>query len=134
MLFRSPHLVVRKITIHGNVPGSYAFNRHRRLRWEIALPNTAYIADLTSETKFRDLNAALVHIFKGGPEMGKGKVVNRTWGAGAGDSSFFLPDAEEDLVEGSGSEQWIGNTKVYTYPGMVLEVLDNDAVSALTVY
>lgn len=129
-----PHLVVRRVVIHGNVPGSYAFNRHRRLRWKIALPDTEYAGDLTSETKFDELKPALMHIFQGGPEMGKGKVVNRTWGAGTSDSSFFLPDAGEDLVEGNGSEQWIGNTKVYTFPGMVFEVLENGAVSTLTVY
>lgn len=130
----SPHLVVKKVILHGNVPGSYAFNRHRRLRWQICLPNTEFAGDLTSETKFYDLNAALIFILPAAPDIGKGKVVNRTWGAGATDSSFFLPDAEEDLVEGNGSENWIGNTKVYTYPGLVVEVGDNDAVSALTVY
>ena len=28
-------LVVTKLVLHGNVPGSYEFNRHRRCRWEI---------------------------------------------------------------------------------------------------
>lgn len=28
-------LVATKIVLHGNVPGSYPFNRHRRCRWEI---------------------------------------------------------------------------------------------------
>lgn len=133
----SPYLVVTKIIIHGNVPGSYAFNRHRRLRWQITLPNTEYAGDLTSETKFDNLNPALMHIFQNvwpKSEMGKGKVVNRTWGAGPSDSTFFLPDANEDLVEGVGSEQWLGNTRLYTFPGLVFEVLENGAVSAVTVY
>ena len=136
-LSSSPHLVVTKIIIHGNVPGSYAFNRHRRLRWQIVLPNTEYAGDLTSETTFDSLNSALMHIFQNvwpKSEMGKGKVVNRTWGAGPNDSTFFLPDANEDLVEGGGSEQWLGNTRLYTFPGLVFEVLENGAVSAVTVY
>jgi hypothetical protein len=81
--------------------------------------------------------------------MQRGKVVNRTWGddgpsgssgrnggpggGDAGDSTFFLPDTDADLVEGSGSEQWLGNTKLYAFPGFTLEVLRNGAVSALTI-
>ncbi|QGI59343.1 hypothetical protein CEK27_001468 [Fusarium fujikuroi] len=29
-------LVATKLLLHGNIPGSYEFNRHRRCRWEIA--------------------------------------------------------------------------------------------------
>ncbi|KAF4466585.1 UPF0183 domain, partial [Fusarium albosuccineum] len=29
-------LVATKLVLHGNIPGSYEFNRHRRCRWEIA--------------------------------------------------------------------------------------------------
>ena len=139
-LSASPHLAATKVILHGNVPGSYAFNRHRRLRWHITFPNAPYANDLTSEAKFDDLKPALMHIFHSHPdaaEFGKGKVVNRTWGGspfGPGDSSFFLPDAGEDLVEGGGSEQWLGNTKLFTFPGMVLEVLEGGAVGALTLY
>lgn len=137
-LAASSHLVVSKVIMHGNVPGSYAFNRHRRLRWTITLPNTPYLdGGLTSETKFEEVKATLMHIFHDvwpGSEMGRGKVVNRTWSGSPSDSSFFLPDAGEDLVEGGGSEQWLGNTRLYTFPGLVFEVLENGAVSALTVY
>ena len=138
-LAASPHLVVTKVILHGNVPGSYAFNRHRRLRWTLNFPNTPYISDpLTSETKFDDLKPTLLHVFHGvWPEsqMGRGKVVNRTWGgAGVSDSTFFLPDAERELVEGGGSEQWLGNTKLFAFPGLGFEVLDNGPVSGLTVY
>lgn len=130
----SPHLVVLKIVVHGNVPGSYAFNRHRRLRWRLDLPNTSSI--LTSEHTFDDLKPDLMQAFQGTwaeSEMGRGKVINRTWGANPSDSSFFLPDAEQDLVEGGGSEQWLGNTKLYQFPGLTFEVLGNGAISALTV-
>ena len=133
----SPHLVVTKVILHSNVPGSYAFNRHRRLRWTISLPNAQYANDLTSEALFDQLKPTLLRAFQGvwpDSEMGRGKVVNRTWGADPSDSAFFLPDAGEDLVEGGGSEQWLGNTRLYTFPGLVFEVLENGAVSALTVY
>lgn len=137
-LVASQHLIVLKVIMHGNVPGSYAFNRHRRLRWSINLPDIPYTHNsMTSETKFDELKPALIHVFKDtlpASEMGRGKVINRTWGGNPSDSNFFLPDAGEDLVEGSGSEQWLGNTRLYTFPGLMFEVLENGAVSAVTVY
>ena len=140
-LSTSPHLVVTKAILHGNVPGSYAFNRHRRLRWHLSFPNTEYLdAPLTSETKFDDLKSLLLHIFQGkaGDGLGRGKVVNRTWGGGAGgsmiESGFYLPDAETELVEGSGSEAWLGNTRVFAFPGLGFEVLESGSVAGVTVY
>ncbi|KAK5130393.1 hypothetical protein LTR08_002140 [Meristemomyces frigidus] len=140
-LSTSPHLVVTKVTLHGNIPGSYAFNRHRRLRWTIALPTTH--EPLTSEQHFEHtMKPALLSALTTSSdtqesinEMGKGKVVNRTWGGsnGPSDSSFFLPDADEDLGEGGASEQWLGNTKLFAFPGLVFEVLEGGGVGALTV-
>ena len=130
----SPRLVVLKIVIHGNVPGSYAFNRHRRLHWSIDVPAASSI--LNSEHHFEDIQADLMQAFAHvwpESEMGRGKVVNRTWGGSPTDSSFFLPDADHDLVEGVGSEQWLGNTKLYAFPGLTFEVLSNGAICALTV-
>jgi hypothetical protein len=179
----SDDLVVLKVVIHGNVPGSYAFNRHRRLRWNLNFPDIPYLQQdsLNSESNFEhDLRPALMHVYKdvlpesdmgessltrivsltrlkhwrvllfnrcakrlpvtetsANPFTGRGKVINRTWGGSGGggmsDSSFFLPDAEKELVEGGGSEQWLGNTKLYSFPGLDFEVLDNGAVAALTV-
>lgn len=134
-LSASSHLVVLKVVIHGNVPGSYAFNRHRRLRWMIQLQGTSSPLG-GSEHSFEDIKADLMQAFHGvwpESEMGRGKVVNRTWGADTSDSSFFLPDAEKDLVDGGGSEQWLGNTKLYSFPGLTFEVLSNSAIAALTV-
>lgn len=136
-LTANSHLVVTKVIIHGNIPGSYAFNRHRRLRWTISLPNIEDSSSLNSEGKFDDLAQTFAHSFKEAwpaTEMSKGKVVNRTWGAGTSDSSFFLPDAGQDLTEGGNSEQWLGNTRLYTFPGLVFEVLQGGVVAALTVY
>lgn len=137
-LSRSPHLVVLKVMLHGNVPGSYAFNRHRRLRWLLNLPNTTESNEpITSESMFEDIKPVLMNAFANvwsESEMGRGKVMNRTWGAGPNDSNFFMPDAEKDLVEGAGSESWLGNTRLFTFPGLVFEVLENGAVSGVTVY
>jgi len=133
-LSASPHLVVTKVIIHGNVPGSYAFNRHRRLQWSLDLDTDQL---LTSEHNFEArIKPSLLATFADTwpvSEMSAGKVVNRTWGADPSESSFFLPDAGEDLVEGgNGSEQWLGNTRLYAFPGLTFEVLENGAVSALT--
>ncbi|EME48974.1 hypothetical protein DOTSEDRAFT_142514 [Dothistroma septosporum NZE10] len=133
-LFTSPHLVVVKVVLHGNVPGSYAFNRHRRSRWVVDLPGARSI--VSSETPFEETKAALMQAFQGiipESEMGRGKVVNRTWGPNPTDSTFFLPDADQDLVEGGGSESGLDNTKLYDLGFLQFEVASNDAVVAMTV-
>ncbi|KAK3675226.1 hypothetical protein LTR78_004735 [Recurvomyces mirabilis] len=160
-LSTSPHLVVLKVVIHGNVPGSYAFNRHRRLRWTIVLPTNNSNGDLNTEAHFENEMKPILlahytsHFDSTHPsntinsELGRGKVVNRTWGGGgaaSSESSFFLPDADEDVedagADGLGgrddddsgsSEQWLGNTKLYAFPGLAFEVLENGAVCGLTV-
>ncbi|TKA63369.1 hypothetical protein B0A55_11964 [Friedmanniomyces simplex] len=138
----SPHSVLLKVVIHGNVPGSYAFNRHRRLRWSISPSNDSSPSPtyLTSEHNFEhDIKPVLLsaHANSGAEsEMGRGKVVNRSWGGDSSESSFYLPDAEEEEnVEDAGgsSEQWLGNTKLYAFRGLTFEVLENGAVGALTV-
>ncbi|KAI7177611.1 UPF0183-domain-containing protein [Hortaea werneckii] len=169
-LATSHRLVVTRLVIHGNVPGSYAFNRHRRLRWSLSPPSpsshqTPPAADppllLLSEHHFDTvLKPALLAAFAPTPgwspaEMAKGKVVNRTWsgsggigGIGGSESGFFLPDEEQEVSEGGGgggsvlgaeeeeegSETWLGNTKLFSFPGLVVEVLGNGAVGGLTVY
>ncbi|KAI7545867.1 UPF0183-domain-containing protein, partial [Hortaea werneckii] len=91
-LATSHRLVVTRVVIHGNVPGSYAFNRHRRLRWSLSLPpSSPAVQDeqqqllLLSEHNFDTLmKPALLTSFAQTPgwseaEMARGKVVNRTW-------------------------------------------------------
>ncbi|EMF16466.1 UPF0183-domain-containing protein [Sphaerulina musiva SO2202] len=133
-LSTSPRLVVLKVVIQGNVPGSYAFNRHRRLRWEMYLPKAS--KGFNSEYHFDDIKPDLMQAFQGvwpESEMGRGKVINRTWGAGPSDSSFFLLESGQELIEGAGSESFIDNSKLHNFPGLTFEVLSNGAVSALTV-
>lgn len=138
----TPHLTVQKVIIQANIPGSYTFARHRRLRWTLALPRIPWATDdLHSEANFTStLQPSLLQAFEGiwsENEMSRGKVVNRTWGTSGGggeDSTFFLPDAGEDLVEGQGSETWLGNSRVFSFPGLGVEVLENGVVGSLSVY
>jgi 4-diphosphocytidyl-2C-methyl-D-erythritol kinase len=144
-LSQSPHLAVLKVVIHGNVPGSYAFNRHRRLRWNISLlptPNASTPLMISEQHFDNDMKPRLLQTFANGrldSEMARGKVVNRSWsGSGPSDSTFFLlrddeQDLEEEATAESGSEEWLANSKLYAFPGFVFEVLENGAVSALTV-
>lgn len=144
-LSQSPHLAVLKVVIHGNVPGSYAFNRHRRLRWSISLlptPNASAPLMISEQHFDNDMKPRLLQAFANGrldSEMARGKVVNRSWsGSGPSDSTFFLlrddeQDLEEEATAESGSEEWLANSKLYAFPGLVFEVLENGAVSALTV-
>lgn len=70
----SPHLVVLRVIMHGNVPGSYAFNRHRRLRWALELRGTS--STLTSEHTFDEIKPDLMQAFQGSrPESEIGRYV-----------------------------------------------------------
>lgn len=75
----SPHLVVLRAVMHGNVPGSYAFNRHRRLRWALDLRGTS--STLTSEHSWDDMKADLMQAFHGArSESEVGRYVWTTFG------------------------------------------------------
>ncbi|KAG7438103.1 UPF0183 protein [Fusarium oxysporum f. sp. raphani] len=89
-------LVATKLVLHGNIPGSYEFNRHRRCRWEIA-----YLDSLNddngptdSETPFPQIedrmNAAWASAFprNDSQQRQRGMVLNRGWGDSPG-SSFI---------------------------------------------
>ncbi|MCJ1330198.1 hypothetical protein MMC10_006881 [Thelotrema lepadinum] len=138
-------LVATKILLHGNVPGSHAFNRHRRSRWvldasQIQSPNQA----LDSETPFFDVRDALKDVWQNSAIDDDGKavtqrhmVLNRGWGDSPGSSIELLGGWEESAdsvrIEGA-SKAALGNTDLYGFPGLLFEVLKNDAISCLTVY
>ena len=141
------YLVATKVLLHANVPGSYPFNRYRRVRWEIDTGEPEYEpASLNSEAPFLELSRSLQQVWKGscGSEseqlsLQKGMVLNRGWGDSPGSSCELLGGWEESAdtrkkgnisAEGPGS----GNTELFGFPGLVFEVLKNDAVSCLTVY
>ena len=141
------YLVATKVLLHGNVPGSYPFNRYRRVRWEIDTGNPeSGQGVLDSESSFTTLSESLQRIWEGkcGSEseelsLRKGMVLNRGWGDSPGSSCELLGGWEEstdmqrkgnNAMEGPGS----GNTELFGFPGLIFEVLRNEAVSCLTVY
>lgn len=104
------HVVATRIILHGNVPGSYPFNRHRRSRWSLASPpyppprkSSPATTEITSESRFPDFHKSLINSFADfWPEkdMSEGMVIVRNWnGDGYDDGDTDSP---------SGSAIWIG--------------------------
>lgn len=133
-------LVATKLVLHGNIPGSYEFNRHRRCRWEIGyLGDTGSGATVNSETTFQDIENRLNEKWEearprqASPQRQRGMVLNRGWGDSPGSSCELLGGWEESgakRVEASGDS----TTTLYGFPGLVFEVLKNGFVNAVTVF
>ena len=135
-------LVATKVLIHGNVPGSFPFNRHRRLRWQIELGDKK----LDSECRFHSFtdtdNSTSDERCTDGQDaqpLQRGMVLNRGWGSS--------PDSSIELLGGFGRDppvpgvtnetdavSLMHNTELFGFPGLLFEVLKNDTVSCLTVY
>ncbi len=140
----SAESVVTKLIIHGNVPGSYSFNRHRRLRWKIVPPAKAQLVH--SELTFSTVAIVLKNIWHGWyqnedeeKKMQRGMVLNRGWGESPESSIELLGDFEESTparapVDAAEEAAALNNTELFGFPGMLFEVLKNDAISCLTVY
>ncbi|KAI8937542.1 hypothetical protein NX059_005260 [Plenodomus lindquistii] len=151
------HLTATKIIFHGNIPGSYQFNRHRRTRWTLDhVPSSQYRDPLTSEMQFGDISGRLKEVFHPYYEteeqerlQQRGMALNRGWGDSPGSSCELLGGWEDSSgrkskgiastigqgsVVGGESAADVGNVELFGFPGMVFEVLKNGAVSALTVY
>lgn len=137
----SEDLVVKRVVIQGNVPGSAAFNRHRRLRWVLALcPSESQ--DLTSESNFEsEIKPVLLELFPEAakdPQTAQGRVINRCWDDPM-ESTYFLPDQDRDAEEGGkGSEAWLGNVRLFQFcrddgTGLMFEVLQNGCVAGVFV-
>ncbi|KAF2738437.1 hypothetical protein EJ04DRAFT_509597 [Polyplosphaeria fusca] len=146
------HLTATKIIFHGNVPGSYQFNRHRRSRWTLEhVPSDQYKEPLNSEMRFGDISGRLKEVFKSYYEsqeeerlQQRGMALNRGWGDSPGSSCELLGGWEDGsgkrskfanagsvIYDGDGNP---GNVELFGFPGMIFEVLKNGAVSALTIY
>ena len=141
-------LTVTKVLLHGNVPGSYPFNRHRRSRWLVEISGANH-AELTSEMYFPEISDELKAVWSGtyaSPEeersLQRGMVLNRGWGESP-DSSLELLGGWEDSPATGGTGlnnivadgvSGLGNTELFGFPGMLFEVLKNGTVSCLTVY
>ncbi|KAG5918728.1 hypothetical protein E4U42_006755 [Claviceps africana] len=156
-------LVATKLVLHGNVPGSYEFNRHRRCRWDISYleqeqeeeedgddgeddhqddhqdREAAPHRSVTSETPFGEIERRMKNKWKSTYPAGqklqqqRGMVLNRGWGDSPGSSCEFLGGWEE-----SGARRAVTNgdstTTLYGFPGLVFEVLRNDHVNTVTVF
>ncbi|RSM12232.1 hypothetical protein CDV31_006438 [Fusarium ambrosium] len=134
-------LVATKLVLHGNIPGSYEFNRHRRCRWEIAYldPSGDGGDPINSETPFPKIedrmNEAWASVFPRNDSQPRqrGMVLNRGWGDSPGSSCEFLGGWEESgarRAEANGDS----TTTLYGFPGMVFEVLKNGHVNTVTVF
>lgn len=143
----SAQLVATKIFLHANVPGSFSFNRHRRSRWVIRTSGENRGLSLTSETPFSEISSALKDVWREtykdeGEEkqMQRGMVLNRGWEQSPESSIELLGDLEESPTRGKGDDNGLEagggmtNTELFGFPGMLFEVLKNDAVSCLTVF
>ena len=140
----SSQLTVTKIILHGNVPGSYPFNRHRRSRWLIPLDESGDC--LTSESPYDEVSERLRTTWKGSyaspaeeRALQRPMVLNRGWGESPESSVEFLGGWEETTAKGprggaDGQDGGLGNTELFGFPGLLFEVLKNGAVSCLTVY
>ena len=145
----SSRLVASKLILHGNVPGSYPFNRHRRCRWEIEYLGEDGEDIVNSETPFKDVESRLHEewksIYKNAEEAKsrqRGMVLNRDWGDSPS-SSCELLGGWEDSVGGKRTDatpssandvKGLGNTTLFGFPGLVFEVLKNGTVSGLTIF
>jgi len=110
------------------------------------MPSVQLQKPLNSEMPFHDISARLKEFFKrsysdDGEERSQQRpmVLNRGWGDSPGSSCELLGGWEESAggenkdVSSIG-EQILGNTELYGFPGLVFEVLKNDAVSTLTIF
>lgn len=134
-------LVVTKIILHGNVPGSYSFNRHRRCRWSIHTTNTSGSPSLMSEMAFPELSELLRKVWRdsyGSAEeerrMQRGMVLNRGWGESPDSSIELLGGFDDAPSKQPGQSALLNNTELFGFPGMLFEVLKNDSISCATIY
>lgn len=138
----SHRLVVAKVLLHGNIPGSYTFNRYRRSRWVIDHQSEAADGQrLDSEAPFATVGSALERLLPASARSSsrvRGMPINRDWDS-PGSSCELLGDWEE---EDGNAEQVSQNaaipanssTEIFGFPGLIFEVLKNDTISCLTVY
>ncbi|KAL8869174.1 MAG: hypothetical protein Q9174_004468, partial [Haloplaca sp. 1 TL-2023] len=131
-------LVATKILLHGNVPGSYPFNRYRRSRWMIDPEAIGSTAVLDSETGFTELSHDLRGIWQGNYASAEAEkatqhaiVLDRDWGDSPGSSYEVLEDwddGEQTRKKGSSGHEGSGSgtTQIFGFPGMLFEVLKND--------
>jgi hypothetical protein len=142
------YLTATKVILHSNIPGSYQFNRHRRLRWTLEDWPGAFTDPLTSEMKFCDIQGRLKEVFKESygnaeeeREQQQPMAINRDWGENSslGGSVELLGGWEESGRKkgdesGTAGEDKIGEVLMFGFPGMAFEVLKNGVVGLLQIW
>lgn len=139
---RATDLVVTKVFLHGNVPGSYSFNRHRRCRWRLERSTRGQHAEVTSETCFSEAQWNLEDVHnnnhateeEGKESLQRGMVLNRGWDESPESSIELLGGFEEGPKESKAGDSVTDNTELYGFPGMLFEVMRNDTIVCLTIY
>lgn len=124
---------VKKLILHGNVPGSISFQKYHRCRWKLhpssssTTNNSSFSEDdgeATSELKFDRFSSH--YISSSQPPM----LLNRTVES--------LSNSVELIGEISPTENenlaGLALTKLYGCPGLVFEVMKNNSVASLTLY
>lgn len=148
--FISDRSVATKLVLHGNIPGSYEFNRHRRCRWDIGYlkgPGPEADSPPNSETPYPEIAERLAEKWRGlypaaETDAGqRGMVLNRGWGDSPGSSCELLGGWEDSSAmapaaglpkRADGSDD--STSTLYGFPGLVFEVLRNGYVNTVTVY
>jgi hypothetical protein len=141
-------LVATKILLHGNVPGSHDFNRWRRSRWVLEHDQfRTSSGPINSEAAFSEVKPIMErnwHNTYATMEEEKAQqqpmVLNRGWGQSPSSSIELLGDMEDSFsmpqkesVPGH-AVHVMANTELHGFPGLLFEVLKNDAISCLTIY
>ena len=127
-------LVATKLVLHGNIPGSYEFNRHRRCRWSVS-----YLEDTHSECPFTEIEPRMSACWANSPAHTnsadpRGMVLNRGWGDSPGSSCELLGGWEDSGARRPDASAESSTTTLYGFPGMVFEVLKNGFVNTVTVF
>ncbi|KAM3442118.1 hypothetical protein MY4824_001130 [Beauveria thailandica] len=137
-MHHADRLVATKIVLHGNIPGSYEFNRHGRCRWEIVYPGREDQA-VTSEMKFEQVEALMKETWASellkskSQARQRGMVLNRGWGNSPGSSCEFLGGWEESGARRAETNS-DSTTTLYGFPGLVFEVLKNGFINTVTIF
>lgn len=133
--------VVTKVFLHGNVPGSFSFNRHRRCRWRILIHGDNETEPLTSEQSFTHIQSSLRKVFENRHSnleeevrTQRGMVLNRGWGESPESSIELLGGFEEGPQRSRLEDDLASNTQLFGFPGMLFEVMKNDSIVCLTLY
>ncbi|KAI5803803.1 hypothetical protein EDC01DRAFT_644763 [Geopyxis carbonaria] len=138
----SNHPVATKVIIHGNVPGSYEFQRYRRCRWTVDLSassKTPVALSIHSEETFSQITPMLRDRFG---QINKPMPYSR--GSDSPSSSCELlggwEDGDTSLLEKqdmkglSRNQTTFGDTELYGFPSLIFEVLKNKTITCLTVF